>query len=90
MNSPVVIPFELIETPFDMARSLADLAFRLDEAKFEYPQETHAQALACAETMYEMAAALAGDRAEEVVGESDGSETLPGDAHAEKNGWWNV
>lgn len=68
--------FQVIETPFDMARDLADLAQKLDESKFKFSLEVpvRAQALSCANTMYDMAEVLAGDRAEEVVGKSDGSE----------------
>ena len=65
---------QVIETPFDMARDLAELAQRLDEQKFLFPLEVQAQALACAQAMYDVAEVLAGDRAEEVVGVSDGSE----------------
>lgn len=80
----------LIETPFDMARSLADLALRLDEGKFAFPVEMQARALACASTMYGMAEMLAGDRAEEVVGESDGSESERAPDGRDTNGWWNL
>lgn len=65
---------QVTKTPFDMARDLAELAQRLDEQKFLFPLEVQAQALACAQTMYDVAEVLAGDRAEEVVGVSDGSE----------------
>ncbi|MBI5626097.1 MAG: hypothetical protein HY935_02675 [Nitrosomonadales bacterium] len=74
---------EVIDTRIDMARELADLAQRLDEAKFVWPVELHAQALACAETMYDMVEVLAGDRVEEIIGIPDGSESprrLPEDA----------
>lgn len=57
-----------------MARELSDLALRLDEAKFAWPIEMHAQAQACAETMYDMVKVLAGDRADEILGPPDGSE----------------
>lgn len=80
------LKIELIETPLDVARSLADLAFLLDEAKFAFPVEMHAQALACAETMYGMANVLAGNRAEKIIGDSDGSETQL----REVNGWRNL
>lgn len=74
---------EVIDTRIGMAHELADLAQRLDEAKFKWPIEMHAQALACAETMYDMVEVLAGDRATEIFGPLDGSEEprrLPGDS----------
>ena len=63
-----------IETQLSMALKLAKLAFILDEAKFGWPTEKRAQALACAEAMYDMAKVLAGDHADEIIGPSDGSE----------------
>lgn len=72
-----------------MARKLADLAQHLDEAKFGWPVEMHAQALACAETMYDMVAVLAGDRVDEIIGAPDGSEEprrLPGGREPNCNG----
>lgn len=65
---------EVIDTRIGMAHELASLAQRLDDTKIKWPIEMHAQALACAETMYDMVKVLAGDRAEEILGPSDGSE----------------
>lgn len=63
------------KTQIGTARALAVLAAHLDEAKFKWPSALHAQVMDCVETMYDMAEVLAGDRADEIIGPSDGSET---------------
>jgi hypothetical protein len=56
----------LIETPFELARDLVALAFRLDEGKFAFPGEMHAEMLYVAEVMYDAAETLAGQRKDEL------------------------
>lgn len=59
---------EVIETPFDLAHDMADLAFRLDEGKFALPCEMHPEMRYAAEVMYDAADMLAGDRKDELYG----------------------
>jgi len=53
---------EVIETPADLARDLAEMAFRMDEAKILLTRDLHAPVLAVVEAMYCLAELLADDR----------------------------
>lgn len=71
------------EIEFGVARDIADFAVRLDETRDSFPPELRGLAMACAQKMHILAEAFAGDRAGELYGPDDGSETPPRDTEEE-------
>ena len=68
---------EILETEFDVAWDMAELAARLDDMKEKFNPELKVLATACVAKMQATARALAGDRADEIYGADDDEGPLP-------------